>query len=173
MAVAPLFEKDLDTIKAKLRLSKLAEERDGHALLEEALRSVRIGFIRELTKSRVDDIADTALVDTPSTDDEVMRVAAAVTEVLWVRYQLMATMPSAFLDAGAQDTVQIWNDEGAFRSGSAQGFQERRSALWGEITSNLDLLKSQNVGAEASVKSFVLEPESTKTSRPGESAGIV
>lgn len=172
MAATPLFETDLDTLKSKLRLSQLSETSDGYALFEEALRSVRVGFIRELTKSRVDTIKATSLVDDPDTDAEVLRVVAATTEVMWVRYTLMATMPTLFMDQGGQDALQVWNEEGAFRSPSALGFEQRRNALLNEINANLDLLKGDTSVGDEAINFFVIEPEETPDP-PGNSAGIV
>lgn len=170
----PVFESSFDAIKAKLRLSRIDEESDGYAVLLDAHRAVRAGFYRVLGFTAVASIQATVLTDNPSSNDEILRLVGASTEVDWMRYELALRMPVLFQDAGAEESPQVWNEEGAFRSPSQIGLTKLRAELWDKIQGNLDLLSgSTSLGNEGSgVSAVVFGPADTPPT-PGATAGIV
>jgi hypothetical protein len=113
MAAAPLFEQDLDTLKAKLRLTAVTSA-DTIAMLLGAMQKARVKILDRLGSARATEILATALSDNPLTAEAVMRAKAATCETSLVRLYLLRTMPSLFLDA-APTTPEVWNETGILR----------------------------------------------------------
>ncbi|MFG0317079.1 MAG: hypothetical protein ACF8XB_07400 [Planctomycetota bacterium JB042] len=172
----PLFVEDLETLKAELRLNGIASDADAGAILNSAILEVRLGLIRELTKSRIDTIRETAFNEEPSTNEEVLRALGNTVETTWVRIVLMDTLPSLFLDSSG-DAEQVWNEEGLFRGESTATLDDKRRRLWRKVQEDLELLRGdESIGAETSVRATTLEPDPPYTPQqklPGSSAGIV
>lgn len=114
MAVEPVFVKNLDNLKASLRLSGTAHP-DANQLFLDAATYARTRLYSRMGSSGVDSIKATALTDNPSTDAQVVRAKAARLETLLVRLALLPVMDTLFADSSAQ-AQQTWNETGVFSS---------------------------------------------------------
>lgn len=102
-------------IKARLRLTSVpASATDTAAIIDEAISNARLAFYRRLGRIPVQNLLGIAESATPSTDDEVLRTLASLTEVKLVRVFLLRELPNAFMDASG-DVNKRWNEEAAFR----------------------------------------------------------
>lgn len=158
MALQPLFIIDIDTVKERLRLSGVPSDRDAQRLIEEAVRSVRVGFYRYLTESRVLTILATAEIENPTTGAGAIRQLASVTELKWIRYELMRTIPTLFFDSSAS-AHQSWQEDQAMLRGVSSSEKDMElKRLWLEISSALGLLEGDvQIPEETSVKAFVVQ----------------
>lgn len=148
--VRPTFLRNLTELRAALRLSGMPTDGDGQALLSQAVLSVRAGFYRRLQQPRIDEIKSWAVTTQPSSDQEYLRQLANITEVLWVRKELMRTMPTLFQDSAP--VQQTWNDEAIFRSRRRHELQEELNRLDADIENNLEMLGGgETAGNETSV----------------------
>lgn len=110
-----LFATSDDWIKARLRLSSVPDtSTDTAAIIDEAISNARLAFYRRLGRPVVQALLDITEVATPSTDDQVMRTLASLTEVKLVRVALLRELPNAFMDASG-DLNRRWNEEAPFR----------------------------------------------------------
>jgi hypothetical protein len=135
MATTPLFLPDIATVKARLRMTGVPAGTDAESLIEEAIRTVRVGFYRKLSSSRITTLLGYASTDNPSTSTEVLRVQAEITELKWIRYELMRTIPTLFFDS-SPSSGEAWNREGLVRG---MGTDER--------TKEMDRLMADVIGA--------------------------
>jgi hypothetical protein len=110
-----LFATDDAWIKARLRLTSVPNSaEDTHAIIDEAISGARLEFYRRLGRTRVNRLLAFAVVAEPSSDEEVLRSMAALTEVKLVRVALLRELPNAFMDASG-DIHKRWNEEAPFR----------------------------------------------------------
>jgi hypothetical protein len=163
MAVAPLFNSSIDTLKATLRLSG-ASQTDTLAMINQAVQEVRVGFYDRLGSDRVAEILSFAAEDNPSTSGPLMRIKANYTEAAWVKMLLIDRLPYLFLDDSSQ-TDQIFNEEGLTRGVSASELRRMRQSLAEDVeTGIVELIKEERVSP-----GNVYVPEPSKTPpRPGE-----
>lgn len=168
MATAPLFCADLATLKAKLRLSGLAAASDADAIVNEAILTVRLSFVRHLGLSRVTALVALPFSEAPTTENEILRAVANVTEVEWVRFELMRTLPVLFQDASG-DKGDIWNREAPFRQSGQSDLKRQADALYATILTNLELLSGDNTdGSDGAVQGGAMEAD-TAPPRPFDS----
>ena len=160
MATAPLFVANLATLKAQLRLSGLDATADSASMLNRAILTVRLNFMRHLGAARVTEIVALAFSESPVSENEITRAVANVTETDWVRYELMAVLPTLFQDSSgsAQD---IWNHEAPFRRQGQSDIARMREELMSEIEQNLiQLAGDESLGEEDSIaQGGVIDPE--------------
>jgi len=110
-----LFAEDDAWIKARLRLTSVpVSAEDTHAIIDEGISNARLAFYRRLGRLAVQNVLDIPEVAEPSTDDQVLRTLASLTEVKLVRVFLLRELPNAFMDASG-DLNKRWNEEAAFR----------------------------------------------------------
>lgn len=168
MATVPLFVADLDTLKAKLRLSGVAAPSGAEEIINEAILTVRAGFYRDLGKSRIDTLLAISFTETPETNDEILRATASLTEVKWVRSELIRTLPMLFMDGNAQQ-AQIYHDEAAFRDASQRQLDAERERLLADVRDNLDVLSGdESIGSEVRrIRIGTVEPDYAPP-RPGD-----
>lgn len=166
MAVTPLFNADIPTLKAKLRLSG-ATAADTDAMLLDTVKLVRVNLYDKLSASRISTLLSYPVSDNPSSDHELLREKAAQAESLWVRMIMFRRIPVLFMDSSGT-TQQQWNDEGLTRNmGNKIAEELERMQL------DLDLLigdlldDSNNSGSLNRVTVF--EPDPCTTPRPGQS----
>lgn len=138
MAV-PLFIADLDTLKAELRLSGVADTTDAHAIVEAAVREVRAGFYLRLGVARVATLVAITPAASPDDADEVLRSIAELCEALWVRCLLLDRLPTQFMDGGS-GAQEFLNQEGIFRSLSAEQREQQRVRCQTQVEEYLDIL---------------------------------
>lgn len=163
MAVAPLFVSDLDTLKARLRLTGVPPGRDAQKIIEDAVLTVRLNFYRAIADTRIDILLGYASTEDPRTASERLRSLAELTEVLWVRKELSETLPHAFMDGG-NDLLERWNEEAPFR----QSPDDLGDRLMKQINDNLDLLKGdESFGSETRIRGGLIGPD--EPYRPGSS----
>jgi len=171
VATAPLFVADLATLKPKLRLSGVPSTSDADDLINEAILVTRQKFYRELGVARVAVLLALPFVETPSTNDQILRAVANSTEVLMVRCELMRMMPMMFMDGNA-DQNQIMQDEALFRDSTSSQLEQMRLQCELEIQQNMDLLAGdEEIASESTIRidsPGVSQPviDTTRASRP-------
>ncbi len=164
MPATPLFITDLDTLKARLRLSAL-EVGDGAAVLDAVVSEVRLGFNDELGISRVAELVALTPNDPAVTEDELTRLRAETVEHLWVRSILMRRLPTLFVEGSGQ-ARKAWNEEGITSSGGDDADLRREiKALQQQVRDGLARLGSDVAGE---VNATVILPDETPQ-RPGDS----
>lgn len=167
MAASPLFVATMDLLRSKLRLSGVATTTDAFEQIEEATLEVRAGFIRRLGLTRVTTLVGYSSSETPSTENESLRLIAEITEVKWVRCTLLRTMTTMFLD-GSGDALQNYHDEAAFRDSAPFEREREIKRLKDEIEENLQLLEgSDSIGSESTGHADTIGPD-TAPPKPGE-----
>jgi hypothetical protein len=175
LATAPLFVADLATLKSKIRLSGVAAANDAEDIINEAILTVRSGFYRELGAARTAVLVALPFNESPTTENEILRAVANITEVKWVRLELMRTLPTMFKDGTAEQN-QIFQDEALFRDTTQQQLDADRLLCEQQIAENLDLLRGdESLGTESTIRvatpkvsSGMVDPESVRP-RPGDS----
>lgn len=171
MATAPLFVADLATLKPKLRLSGVPTISDADDIINEAILVTRQKFYRELGVARITALLVLPFVETPSTNDQILRAVANSTEVLMVRCELMSMMPMMFMDGNA-DQNQIMQDEALFRDSTSSQLEQMRMQCELEIQQNMDLLAGdEEIASESTIRidsPGVSQPviDTTTASRP-------
>ena len=148
MAAAPLFLASVVRVKQKLRLTTMPTAAGAADILDEAILSVRVNFIRELGPARVIVLQALAFTENPTTADETLRAVANVTEVNWIKLKLLKSLPMRFAD-GNSDERQSYFEEGLFRNMNAEEQDALRLCLQSEISEALDLLSGrETIGNE-------------------------
>lgn len=140
MAASPLFIDSIDTVKKRLRLSGVPSTADAESLIEEAMRNVRVGIFRKLDQSRIDYLVSAASVEAPVNQDQALRQLAETTELKWIRYELMRTIPTLFFDA-APSANQAWNTEGLFRGTTVSDRENELRRLKDDIDASMIVLE--------------------------------
>lgn len=152
MPTSPLFVADVATLKSKIRLSGVPSTSDADDIINEAVLTVRAGFYRELGSTQIAAIQGITFVEDPASDDEVKRAVANVTEVKWVKAELMRAMPLMFMDGNAQQD-QIFQDEALFRDASQRQLDQERIRLENEVEQAMELLRGDaSIGSEGSIR---------------------
>lgn len=123
MTAKPLFLKDLDTLKSRLRLSAV-DTGDAADVLDSVVEEVRVGFYAELGTVRVAVIVALPEIAEPTTLDGVTKLRAVNIELLWVRVTLMRRLPMLFVQGSGQ-TRKAWNEEGITQDASDTSFFRR------------------------------------------------
>lgn len=170
MAVAPLFNTSMATLKAKLRLTGAAQP-DALAVIEDAVSQVRIGFYDFVGPDRINAILATPLNDAPTSTEQIIRSKAAVIETKWARMILLRVMPMLFMDASG-DTGRVWNEEELTREAGAANEKEL-ARLQEEIDRGLADLRGDDGTPEqlGSLSARTFGPATTPL-RPGEAFGL-
>jgi len=152
MAVEALFNASYDDLLKRARIESANDEQTV-ALVNMSVSEVRIGFYKTLGATRVSEIIGYALVDNPSTEEQILRADAANIEALWLTYLLLPRLPTTFM-AGGHTVNQEWNEEPLTRD--AESSQEYLDKLKEQIDSGLsdlvedpDDYQSQNVRASS------------------------
>lgn len=166
--VVPLFVKDMDLLKSRLRLSGAAAE-DALAIIDMAVQKVRVGFFSHLSQFRIDSLLETDSTANPTSREEILRSLAEQTEVKWCRYILMQELPHMFMD-GSGHTQTIWNQEGLTREVKPAEKQQVMAKLWSEITSALSQLDSGSLDP-STISTGTIGPKQDQP-RPGASIGL-
>lgn len=171
MSIAtPLFFTDLDTLKARLRMSSSGDGgTDAGEILQAALEEARVGFYTELGSDRIAAILTGEITTSATTQPQLDRLMACACEVAWVKL-LMLESPNGgvyFQDsmAGARHAFQ---DEGALRAAS---YNELRKMTNDARTKVDRLLAYLRDGPEADSGGFNCDTigPSTEQPRPGQS----
>ena len=135
MAVEPLFNADIETLKKRVRVNLSDDDQTNETILW-SIQEVRVGFFNRLGAARVSDISGYALVDNPSTESELLRMNGANAEALWVQILLMQSLPYLFMDnsASVNDTfndVPLSRD--TQKDKDIQALQGRLDSLLGDL----------------------------------------
>ena len=109
MAVESLFNASRESLLKRVRI-ETANDAQTLALVDQSIQEVRQGFYSKLGASRVATILTYALVDNPSTEEELLRSTGASTEANWLTWLLAQRLPHLFMDNKAS-TGDMWNDE--------------------------------------------------------------
>lgn len=151
MAVAPLFVASMDLLKAKLRLSG-SSSADAARMIDDAVESVRVGFINHLGEVRVGQLVATAYTENALTAAAILRTKANILEITWVRLKLLRRLPTLFMDAsGVQQ--QAWNEEQGFARDNSTGKEIDR--LEDEVLQGLEeLAGTSDDGGSMTVETF-------------------
>ncbi len=156
MATNPVFNSDLATVKARLRLSGVPETADAQAMLEAALLQVRTGFYSRLGADRMAALLAIVPVEAPSTPDEILRAIGELCEIQWTRCILLDRLPVTFMDNAGGD-LEFINQEGTFRSIST----DRLAAERQRCTIQVEEWLSQLAGAESPVVQIHTQSDQT------------
>lgn len=146
MPVAPLFVADMDTLKARLRLTGAAQP-DALAQIDEAVEWVRVAIYDEeegLGLSLVNELLGIPYVENATTLQDLRRTQANNLELAWVRLRLLCVMPTLFHDASGS-SLDTWNEEPLTRR-SERGLREMKAALEKEIRKGIADLTEDNDG---------------------------
>lgn len=161
MAVAPLFVPDMDTLLLKLRLGNLPTGSDARQLVDECVREVRTGLYRYLKLERINEILAFDRDDNPTTDQEMIRSLAETTEVKMVKGCALRALTFMATDGGA-DSLQAWNEEGAFRDYDADRIERELKRLSREIQENMEILAEEEIiGGELRSHAASLGPDTS------------
>lgn len=163
MAIAPLFVPDLDTLKARLRLSAV-DTGDASAVVNSAVEEVRLHLYEELGEDLVTDLVALPRVENPTTDDGLRRLRAENIELLWVRMLLMQRLPTFYAQSFGQ-TRKAWNEEGITREARGSEYKRDLTNLLNEIRDALAHLTGDETGE---LLAAVLLPD-VLPPKPGES----
>jgi hypothetical protein len=127
-------------IKARLRLTSVpASALDTLAIVDESISSARLEFFRRLGQPQVQRLLAFPVVSEPSSDEEVLRSMASLTEVKLVRVSLLRELPNAFMDASG-DLQKRWNEEAAFRERPRSDREREIARLNEEIEQAMQML---------------------------------
>jgi len=158
---SPLFVADEATLKAALRFSGVVDGSNADAMFDQAVVAVRSGFYRTLGVARVAVLLAIPYTDSPTTETSLLRTVATTTEIEWVRYELMRTLPVLFQDASG-DALDVWNREAPFRGMGKTSLDKAREALWEMILQNLDMIAgNEEVGEHGGVQGGDIAPTTT------------
>jgi hypothetical protein len=135
-----LFAPDDAWIKSRLRLTSVpVSSEDTLAIIDEAISVARLEFYRRLGRIRVDRLLAFSVVAEPSSDEEVLRSLASLTEVKLVRVALLRELPNAFMDASG-DLQKRWNEEAPFRERPRSDREREILRLLDEIEQAMQML---------------------------------
>ena len=148
-------------IKARLRLTSVpVSSTDTLAIVDEAIVNARLEFFRRLGGTRVSRLLAFSVVAEPTSDEEVLRALASLTEVKLVRVALLRELPNAFMDASG-DLQKRWNEE-PFRERPRSDREREVSRLNDEIEQAMQMLardEGEAPGDERSVFVYDGTPE--------------
>lgn len=158
MAIAPLFISSVVDVKKRLRLSGVVDSSNAQSMIEEALRTVRVGFYRRISNERISEIASAAVTENPTNDAEIIRQLAEVTELKWIRLELLRTMPTLFADSTPL-TQEAWNTEALLRGSSVSERDMEIRRLEADIEQAMSVLvELEQLSEETTVKTSVYIP---------------
>lgn len=154
MAVEPLYNVKA-TLISKLRMTDTSDT-NTLAVIDQAIQDVRLEFYRRLGLGRAGDIASLSLVENPTTDNEVLRSTAAVTEVYWVMYKLVCILPVMYIETQfaiqhSFDDVPITRD--------ADSLSKFKECLWNSIEQNIGIMMIPVDSNQGSFGSFSVGKE--------------
>lgn len=159
MAVAALFAPSMTAIKTALRLEGAATA-SALAVIDQAVRDVRIEIYRRLSATRVTAILLTADTDAPTTDAQIVRCLATSVEIKWVRLLLLRRLPTVFIDSSGMKQ-QAWNDEAGFRAATTN-LQKEIERLEAEIDADLEALSGDvDIDDKSAFNVSCLGPDTT------------
>jgi len=155
--VVPVFVTDIDTLKAMLRLSNVARD-DAVAMLESAVRDVRVKLYDRLTSSVVAAVAGITHADNPTTADQLRRAKAEGVEVKMVRVELMRTMPSFFLES-LGSVRRAWNEEGTMQPLDHRDVQRIIAVIESEIENDIAAIAGAVATDDAGIRAATIDPD--------------
>lgn len=160
----PLFVEDFDQLLVALRLDGIAD--DDHAesecaIVENALRKVRLGFYDRLGDSGVSALTAIAFEPNPVTLNDRRRMKAFLAEVTWVKMFLVRDLPMYFLD-GSGRVRENWNEEGLLRHLAMEDQDKLEAKLQNELDACLRFLEDGELGG-GPIKASTIGPEETPT----------
>jgi hypothetical protein len=160
--ITPLFVASASALLASLRLSAVeGTETNAATMVDDAIREVRVGFLRRLGVDRVGVLVALVYDPTagaPADNDEILREVANLTEVLWVRKLLLTRLPTIFRDASGQVDLS-WQADALTRETAQADRQAELERLTATIEDNLELLSGDStVTNESSWKATTFSP---------------
>jgi hypothetical protein len=135
MAVTPLFS-TREALLAKIRMSATTDA-DTLAAIDTGISQTRIAFFNKLGLTRTLQIQAFTENENPITEEEGLRLLAATTEVYWVLYFLIPTMP-AMLVENQYALKNTFDDQPITRD--AQSLSKYLTFLKSTIDKNLGIL---------------------------------
>lgn len=157
MAITPLFLASTTEIKSRLRLTGV--QTSGEVLIEDALEWTRVQFYRRLGTSQVATLLGYSYSEAPTTEAGIKRSLANQTEIKLVRAHLLRTMSTLHRDGSAQ-ARELWNQEGFFRTKSAQEVEKEIARIMSEVEDAFDLLSgAETLGNDTSARATCIGPD--------------
>jgi hypothetical protein len=156
---APLFVSDRDELLKRVRLSKSDTTGDSVEVIDQGMRVAALEFFKRLGVDLVTDIKAYSSTEPPTTDEEVLRMQAAATEIDLVRLHLYETLPILFADASA-DAGDVFQGEEPFNQ--TQATEEAIARLQASIEEGFALLEGAfDPGTKETVHADTFEPDLT------------
>jgi hypothetical protein len=114
MAILPLFNDTLDTLKASLRLTGSNETADVQDVIEDGVRAFKVWMIQRGGFALISELQAVVYTDDPASELEARRMAARILEVKHVWAHLLDRLQTMFADASGA-AFQEFNDQGVWR----------------------------------------------------------
>lgn len=140
---SPLFVNDIETLRAKLRLSGLASASDAEQVLQDAVLSARSRLYQRLGADRVTALLAIAYTETPTDQNGALRAMANTCEVKMVRRELMLSLPMLF-SGGLGAAGESWSAEAPFRDVGVSDVKELTRLLETDIENALTALAADD-----------------------------
>lgn len=164
-AVRPMFAPTMSHLRAALRLSQVPDTNDAVKMIESANQTAKSWFFRELGPDKIAALQAIPYTTNPISNNEHLRNVAVETEVKMMRSELLRTLPLIFKDGSS--TVQVWNEEAAFREGGLLQTENEIKRLRNEINDGLEMLRKSAIVGAGGVS--VEAVPGTDNDRPGDS----
>lgn len=170
MSIAPLFVRNLTTLRARLSLSG-ATQTDTVQAINSAMIEVRARMYARFGADRVDSIVaiDPAVENpsqlvpppeiAPQTPDQRLRSIAEEAEVLWIKWILLNELPVLFMDSSFKQD-QVWNEEGLTRRATAQ-ISDMLDRVKSRLEDLLGFIESDGSEFGGKVRATVIGPDTT------------
>jgi hypothetical protein len=171
MVTSPLFGVALADLKTRLRLTGVETTSDAEQVIDEAILTVRMGFQRRLNFARIAEIEAFSSTANPDDEQETLHALARVTQVKWVRKELLRTLPTLFMDASGE-ARDAWNEEAPFRQSGPSERDVEVARLDSEIEANLQILAGEDqIGDEETIQVYDGTPD-LETPRIGDTLSL-
>ena len=143
-------------------MTGLPTGKDGEAIFFAAIIEARTGFLRRLGIDRVAEIVAYSSTETPTTNNEAVRLIAEVAEIKWVRMVLMRTTTTVTLD-GAGGSYSDYHHEAPFRETGPFERNIELKKLQEEINEAIDVLSEDEIipNEVTGARLALIEPDTT------------
>lgn len=150
----PLFHDSFKDLTVALRLSGTDERADSTQVIKDALAAFKVELIRRMGFTDLSALQAISEVDTPTTTDELRRMAARMLEIKWVWCECIKRLQSMFADASG-GAFQDFNEQGVWRQLDADDRRQLLRECQVDIENLFTLvLDEDTVGDHASIEVF-------------------
>lgn len=136
-SVDPLFQSRTNLLTT-IRLNTMNDEQT-IALVNQAMTDVRVEFYEELGAARVTEILGFTDATNPTSENEIIRARAKITECYWVTYKLVPLLPMLFMET-SHNVNENFNEEPLTRD--SDEVKEFMDHLWKMVQKGLGAIAS-------------------------------